>query len=155
MIGSLVKNSGFEDLVYQAELCTSGSLQGVLVGSHYNRAWAVQRVVSESSERLFLVRFLTETKPDIPNLMEEFVTDPKPQMVDETLMNANKKLHDHYETFQLLLLLLLLLLFIYLKLTNIYNKIVLKYNSLPLNRKLIKVKLYKNKEQIKLKLLNK
>ena len=100
MIGFLVKNSGFEDLVYQAKLCTSGSLQGVLVGSHYNRAWAVHRVVSESLERLFLTRFLTETKPDIPNLMEEFVTDPKPQMVDETLMNANKKLHDHYETFR-------------------------------------------------------
>ena len=100
MIGSFVKNSGFEDVVFQAGLCTSGSLQGVLVGSHYNRAWAVHRVVSESLERLLLTRFLTETKPDIPDITKDFVLDPKPEMVNETFMNGNKKFYDDYNTFR-------------------------------------------------------
>jgi len=100
VIGSLVKNSGFEELVFQSELCTSGSLQGVLVGSHYNRAWTVHRIVSESLERLLLTRFISETKPNIPNLMEEFVIDPKPRMMNESLITASRELHECYETFR-------------------------------------------------------
>ena len=37
----LVTNTGFEDIVYQSGLCSSGSINGVLTGSHYNRAWIV------------------------------------------------------------------------------------------------------------------
>ena len=40
-IGKLVTGSGFEDAVFQAEVCSTGSLNGLLSGSHYNRAWAV------------------------------------------------------------------------------------------------------------------
>ena len=32
-------DSGFEDIVYQSGVSRSGSLQSVISGSHYNRAW--------------------------------------------------------------------------------------------------------------------
>ena len=40
-MGKFVSDSGFEDIVFQANLCTSGSLRGVISGTHYNRAWIV------------------------------------------------------------------------------------------------------------------
>ena len=40
-IGKFVAGSGFEEVVYQAELCTSGGIKGVLSGKHYNRSWMV------------------------------------------------------------------------------------------------------------------
>ena len=64
IIGSLVSGSGFEDVIYQTELCSSGGLKGVLVGSHYKRAWAVHTVLSEALERMLLTRFLAEKNPN-------------------------------------------------------------------------------------------
>ena len=56
----LVANSGFEDVVYQSNVCTSGSLNGVSSGSLYNKAWYVHNVMSEALERLLLQRFIGE-----------------------------------------------------------------------------------------------
>ena len=36
-IGKFVTGGGFEEIVYQAGLCTSGSMNGLLYGKHYNR----------------------------------------------------------------------------------------------------------------------
>lgn len=36
-IGKLMTGSGFEEIVYQAGLCTSGSMTGLISGKHYNR----------------------------------------------------------------------------------------------------------------------
>ena len=40
-MGMLVTNTGFEDIVYQSGVCSSGSINGVLAGTHYNKAWIV------------------------------------------------------------------------------------------------------------------
>ena len=56
IIGKIVTGSGFEDVLYQAELCTSGGIKGVLSGKHYNRAWKVHECFSESLHRLLLER---------------------------------------------------------------------------------------------------
>ena len=37
----LMSNSGFEDVAYESNLCSSGSMLGVMAGSHHNRAWIV------------------------------------------------------------------------------------------------------------------
>ena len=37
VIGKLITGSGFEDIVFQANICSSGCLNGILNGSHYNR----------------------------------------------------------------------------------------------------------------------
>ena len=58
----LVSSSGFEDVIFQSNVCSSGSLNGVLSASLYNKAWNVHEVMSEALERLLLKRFLAEVK---------------------------------------------------------------------------------------------
>ena len=53
IIGKIIQGSGFENIVYQAGLCTSGSINGVLTGKHYNRCWVVHESFAEGLERLF------------------------------------------------------------------------------------------------------
>jgi len=48
-----------------------GSLEGVLAGSHYNRAWVIHEAFSESLERLLLRRFLFDKKPRLPFALRE------------------------------------------------------------------------------------
>lgn len=54
----MVSHSGFEDVVYQAGVCSSGSLNGVFSGSLYNKAWFVHEVVAEALERLLFEKFI-------------------------------------------------------------------------------------------------
>ena len=53
IIGKIMSGSGFEDIVYQADLCTSGGIKGVISGKHYNRAWSIHECLSETIHRLF------------------------------------------------------------------------------------------------------
>ena len=62
----MVRDSGFEDVIFSSNICSSGSLHGVLAGSHYNRAWLVHKIFAEALKRLLLTRFLAEEKPYIP-----------------------------------------------------------------------------------------
>ena len=87
IIGSLISGSGFEE-IYQAELCSSGSLEGVLVGSHYNRAWTVHTVLSEAPERMLLNRFLAEKKSKLPKVLNDFTRDPTPDSVNNSLLES-------------------------------------------------------------------
>ena len=52
VLGKLVCGSGFEDVVFQTGICSSGSLNGVLSGFHYNRYWTVHSIFAEALERL-------------------------------------------------------------------------------------------------------
>ena len=65
-IGKAVTGSGFEDIIYQAELCTTGGIKGVLSGKHYNRSWMVHECFAEAIDRLFCETFI-----DIPPDQEE------------------------------------------------------------------------------------
>ena len=51
LMGKLIGGSGFEDLIFQASICSSGSMNGVKSGSHYNCSWAVHGLFSEAPER--------------------------------------------------------------------------------------------------------
>jgi hypothetical protein len=68
-----VAGSGFEDIVFQSGVCTSGSLQGVLAGSRYNRGWTVHNAFSEALERLLLQRFMYEKSATIPDSFYELI----------------------------------------------------------------------------------
>ena len=61
VLGKLVKGSGFEDIVFQSNLSSSGSLNGVINGSHYNRCWSVHEHFAEALEILLYERYLTES----------------------------------------------------------------------------------------------
>ena len=47
-IGKIVQDSGFEEAVYQAGLCTSEGIKGVLSGKHYNRSWRIHECFAEN-----------------------------------------------------------------------------------------------------------
>ena len=63
----LLQSSGFEEIVFQTLICTSGSLCVVMSREHYNRARKIQEVLSEASERILYKRFLHEKHPEISN----------------------------------------------------------------------------------------
>ena len=66
VLRTLVCGFGFEDFKFSAKIYSSGSLQGVLAGSHYNRSWFVHELFAKALEQLLLTRFLVEEKPYIP-----------------------------------------------------------------------------------------
>ena len=65
VMGNLIAGSGFEDVVFQADLCSSGCLNGILSGSHYNRCWAIHNLFYEALERLLLGAFIDRTNATI------------------------------------------------------------------------------------------
>ena len=80
LMGKLIGGSGFEDVIFQADICSSGSMNGAISGPHYNRSWAVDGLFSEALERLLFERFLTivdDTDPDVIrcNLLNRKATD--------------------------------------------------------------------------------
>ena len=50
IIGLFISSTGFEDVIFQSNLCTYGSLGGMIAGSHYNRGWPVHSAASEALE---------------------------------------------------------------------------------------------------------
>lgn len=87
VIGKLVAASGFEDVAFQAGVCSTGSLKGVLAGTHYNRAWTVHSVFAEALERLLFERFIAESGEEIPVVLHHAAQDPF-QNVSEILGQA-------------------------------------------------------------------
>ncbi len=67
VIGHFMESSGFEDALFQAGLCSSGSITGVMSGKHYNRCCLVHEAFSEALERLFVEQYL----PTMPKKVEE------------------------------------------------------------------------------------
>ena len=99
-VGSLVSGSGFEGNIYQAELCSSGSLQGVLVVSHYKRAWAVHTVLSEALERMLLTRFLAEKTRKLPKALNDFTRGSTPDSVNNSLFESLTVILHQYKDYR-------------------------------------------------------
>ena len=64
-------------------MCSSGSLDGVLLGSHYNRCWTVHSAFAEALERLLLERFLTECDVSIPETFAQIAQEPDSPTIDD------------------------------------------------------------------------
>jgi len=58
MIGKKMNGSGLSDILLEAGLISTGSLQGVLSGKHYDRAMHSHKILVESLERLLLSQYL-------------------------------------------------------------------------------------------------
>lgn len=56
-VGKMMQGSGFAEIVVEAGICASGSLEKVMSGKHYNRALRVHKLFVEGLERLLLKRF--------------------------------------------------------------------------------------------------
>ena len=72
IIGKIITGSGFEDVLYQADLCTSGGIKGILSGKHYNRCWKFHECLAESLHRLLIERELESltVSKDLENLIK-------------------------------------------------------------------------------------
>ena len=81
-IGKFVACSGFEEVVYQAGLCTSGGIKGVLSGKHYNRSWMVHESFAEAIDRLFCEAFLPEITKDLEHVVKRNVSE---QIIDDVI----------------------------------------------------------------------
>ena len=55
-MGMLVEWSGFEDVIFQLGICSSESLNDVIKGAQYYRAWFVHSIFLEALERLLLIK---------------------------------------------------------------------------------------------------
>ena len=87
IIGKIVTGSGFEDYVFQAGVCSSGSLKGVLTSCHYNRAWSIHAAFFEALKRLLFERFLKESSLTLPDALSEPIDDPTLN-INEAIENA-------------------------------------------------------------------
>lgn len=90
IMGLFLQSSGFEDIVYQARLCTSGSLNGVMTGGHYNRAWRVHEVVHEALERSLLKRFINDTDPSISDELIDLASEESDLVTLQSLRYGEK-----------------------------------------------------------------
>eukprot|EP00794_Sanderia_malayensis_P010400 gene10400-biopygen7580 len=90
-IGKLFSGSGFEEVVYKAELCTSGGIKGVLSGKHYNRSWMIHECFAEAIERLFCEAFVQSIPSDLESNLK---VDPVQMDVGSI---TNDAIFKHYE----------------------------------------------------------
>ena len=60
VLGMLIEGSGFEDIAFQSGISTTGSLNGVIAGTHYNRCWKIHQHFAEALERLLFKGFCNE-----------------------------------------------------------------------------------------------
>ena len=79
-------------------MCSSGSLQGVLAGSHYNRAWVVHTAFSEALERLLYEKFLEEYNVKLPQIFSQLTDDTYINI--ETTIENEKDLYFEYPIFK-------------------------------------------------------
>ena len=83
-IGTFVSGSGFEDILFQAGLCSAGSLNGVLSGKH-DHCWLLHEWFSETLIQLFQEQYVPEIHDSLINFakhppgtvdIEELLADP-------------------------------------------------------------------------------
>jgi hypothetical protein len=94
VFGCFVGGSGFEDILFQSGLCSSGSIAGLLSGKHYNRNWLLHEAFSEALERLFEEQYI----PEVPEMLVKFAESPPGTVdVENLLSNATVKAYiEHY-----------------------------------------------------------
>ena len=56
-IGKMMSGSGFEDIVVEAGLCASGSIEQVMSGKHYNRSMRVHQRMLDALDRMMMTSF--------------------------------------------------------------------------------------------------
>jgi len=69
-LGKMMTGSGFEEILIEAGVCASGSINQVINGSHYNRAMRVHQHMADAIERLLQDRFVTDAPVDFSQLSD-------------------------------------------------------------------------------------
>ena len=92
-IGTFVSGSCFEDILFQAGLCSAGNLNGVLSGKYYNHCWLLHESFSEALIRLFQEQYV----PEIPDSLMNFVKhQPGTVNIEELLADPSIQAYVKY-----------------------------------------------------------
>ena len=75
MLGKKMEGSGFSDVLMEAGLIGSGSLQGVLSGKHYDRALHCHKVLTEALEQLLLKQYQDSQSAGLSHEAQRILTD--------------------------------------------------------------------------------
>ena len=94
-LGKYVESSGFEEVILEAGVCASGSLQQVMDGRHYNRSLRIHHNMLDAMYRLVMRRFVDDNEVDVQTLSKLQQLSENP--CAESLQNA--KADDVSESF--------------------------------------------------------
>ena len=75
MIGKKMDGSGLSDVLLEAGLIGSGSLQSVLSGKHYERAVHCHKVLAEALERLLFRQYRESQSDELPQEVQQSLHD--------------------------------------------------------------------------------
>ena len=98
MIGHKMNGSGLSDILTEAGLISSGSINGVLSGKHYSRAMHCHRILLEALERKLFDRFvarkgevdlLSLLQEDSIRLLEELRESPSKVLLETVMSNGD------------------------------------------------------------------
>ena len=87
MVGKKMDGSGFSDVLLQAGLMSSGSLQGVITGKNYSRAMNCHKSFAEGLERMLLRKFEALKG----GLLEQKLPEESMSKVTSLLAHRNKE----------------------------------------------------------------
>ena len=65
IIDSFIKGSGFEKIIFQLGLYTSGSIKSMILGKQNNCCWSIHESFSEALRRLFTDSSVNQPLPEI------------------------------------------------------------------------------------------
>ena len=98
MIGKIGCGLGFKDIVFQSELCSTGSLGDVLSGLHYSCSWVIHNAVTEAMERLLLLRLFRETKLQPPESLVKISAEL--ELFSPNIQDVSAEVHCSVESFK-------------------------------------------------------
>ena len=106
-IGKHIKGSGFEDIIIEAGVCASRSLQKVMSGKHYNCALRVHKLMLEALERLLYEAFINheESTEALSDKTQDAVNQLSVKPDSEKFANVTarenfRRLYHNYSTFK-------------------------------------------------------
>ena len=104
-LGKRLKGSGFSEIIIEAGVCASGSIDKVLTGQHYNRAMRVHKLMLEALERLLFQAFQQENNfvfsDNIISALEQVAECPDSEGIEKLISNEEcSALISEYEQYK-------------------------------------------------------
>ena len=98
VIGSYLKGSGFEEVIFQAKLYASGCIKGIMNEKDHNRCWLIHEAFAQAVERLFAEEH-SETLP--PEKINVSICGISQCLNDKEIKEYISATQSSYEKFQL------------------------------------------------------
>ena len=94
MLGEKMQGTGLGDILIEAGLITSGSLQGVLAGKQYSRAMTCHKAMLEALERFLLAEFLVTTnRSSLLDRLEDEQSDLMQELLERIATSCSVQTH--------------------------------------------------------------